>query len=521
MNAAEAVLAPALQFGWGADAALVHAGRTFTYDEVVRLTNRTGHGLRALGVRPGQRVLLMLRDSPEWVCTYLAAMKLGAVAVPLNLRSSAEELAFCLADSQATVAVLDAQFLPLYFRIASKLDPPPALVVHGAVKVPPGTHGLADVAQGQPDDLEPVLLPPDEMAFWIYTSGTTGDAKAAVHRQRDVLLSDAYLRETLGVTRGTRLFATSKLFFAYALGTCLFGAFRLGATSILHGDWPTPPLVRDQVAQHRPDIVFSVPALYRTLLRAGVAGEAPFRTVRTYVSAGEKLPESVYRRWHQATGVPIVEGMGTSETIYMFLTNRRDDSRPGSCGVPAPGAEVRLVDEAGNAFSEADREGMLQVRMDSISDRYWNREEPGLRQEPGIAAPWFSTGDRFTVDAQGRWTHRGRRDDMLKLAGQWVNPADLEERLLALPSIADAAVVGVGDDGDSMRLALYAVPASAVADREGLEQALRTALTARLPELKHPLFVRLVAELPRTASSKVQRFRIRQEAVADVETGRR
>ncbi len=517
MNAADAVLGPALERGLGHAPALIQGERRLTYADVLAAVNRAGHGLRSVGVEPEQRVMLMLKDSPELVCTYLGILKIGAVAVPINLRSSPEELLFFLTDSRARVLVIDAEFLPVYQRIAARLPAPPRIFAHGAAAIPAGMRHFGGLASGQPPHLDAVPLSPDDMAFWIYTSGTTGSAKAAVHLQHDVLLADAYLRDTLGVTAGTRLYATSKLFFAYALGTCLFGALRLGATTILHGEWPTPEGVRGVLKAHRPEVMFSVPTLYRNVLRAGIAGEEPFRSVRTYVSAGEKLPEVLYHRWQEATGVEIVEGFGTSETIYMCFTNRPGDTVPGSAGYPAPGAEVRLVDDTGGTVDRPGAQGVLQVRMASTCDRYWNQQE---RTQAVMAGPWFATGDLFSFDGRGRWTHHGRRDDMLKISGQWVSSSEIEEFVLALPQVADAAVIGVNDEDGLMRLALYAVPAQAGAAVAPLEEAIRTAINERLSVTKCPRLIRFLPELPRTASGKVQRYRLRQEMAAELAQAR-
>jgi benzoate-CoA ligase len=537
MNAADAVLGPSLARGLADAPALVQGSRVLTYGAVLAAANQCGHGLRGLGIGPEQRVLLLMKDSPEWVSAYLGAIKVGAVAVPVNPRSSAEDLLFYLQDSRAQAAVLDLEFLPLYRSIADRLEHPPAVIVHGAAAprgmgaaATRGMHTLEAFYAEQPRELAAVPMPPGAMAFWIYTSGTTGAAKAAVHAHRDVLEADAYLRDTLGVVTGTRLFATSKLFFAYALGTCLFGSFRLGATTVLDSAWPTSESVRETLAAQRPEIVFSVPALYRNVLRAGLAFQPPFRAVRTYVSAGEALPESVFRRWQEATGREIVEGMGTSETIYMFLTNRPGESEPGSAGYPAPGAEVRLVSEEGCPIDTPDREGLLQVRLASTCSGYWNGQAqsgqaPSGQVQSGQAisgaardGDWFATGDLCACDAGGRWWHRGRRDDLIEIGGQRVNPARIEECVLALPEVADAVVTGVAGGvaggaagGGALRLVLHAVPAQAESAGAGLEKTIRRALAGCLPAPQCPPEIRFVRELPRTASGKVQRYRLRQE----------
>jgi 3-hydroxybenzoate/4-hydroxybenzoate---CoA ligase len=514
MNAADAVLGPALQAGMRDSLALIHGKRSLSYGDVVTYVNRAGRGLRALGIGREQRVMLMLKDSPEFVAVYLGAIKIGAVSVPINLRSSPEDLLFYLRDSRARVLAIDVEFLPQYRQIAEQLAEQPIVLVNtqtpaaGIGSFQASMQSLDGLFHGQSAELDYVPMSPDDMAFWIYTSGTTGSAKAAVHLHHDVLLSDAYLRETLGVQAGTRVFATSKLFFAYALGICLFGAFRLGATTILHSEWPTPEAVLEVLKAHQPDVVFSVPTLYRNMLRAGIANQEPFRRVRAYVSAGEKLSESLYSRWKSTTGVEVVEGIGTSETIYMFLTNRPGDSKPGSAGYPAPGAEVRILDDSGHVVMDPGVQGILQVRMASTCDRYWNQQE---RTQAAFLGEWFTTGDLFTLDARGRWAHQGRRDDMLKISGQWVSPSEIEECVLALPAVADAVVIGINDKDGLMRLVLYAVPADAGGGTQETEDAIRLAITEHLSVYKCPRNICFVPELPRTASGKVQRFRLRQE----------
>jgi benzoate-CoA ligase len=463
------------------------------------------------------------------VWAFLGTMKVGAVAVPLTLRAAPEDLRACLRDSQAKAAILDAEFLPAFRAVAEGLPERPIAIVNAPADRAGGVLSLAAFLAEQPDALDAEPMAPDDPAFWLYTSGTTGPAKILAHAQRNVLLADAYLRETLGVTAGMRLFATSKLFFAYALGTCLFGGFRLGATTVLHGAWPTPEGVRDAIAAHRPDIVFSVPALYRSVLRAGLAPAAPFRSVRTYVAAGEALPPDVYRSWRDATGREIVEGMGTSETIYMCLTNRPGDTTAGSAGFAAPGTELRLVDPGGQPIAAPDRPGELQVRMASTSRRTWSPQARVWTELPG---QWFPTGDRFTFDARGRWWHQGRRDDLLRVGERWVNPAELEACALAMPWVADAAAIGVPRPDGTFRLVLYAVPAGAVgvtpaagaAQEAALQNALRRALAERSALDPPGIEVRLVPELPRTASGKVERYRLRQdlarEAAPEREAGR-
>lgn len=506
MNAAEAVLAPALDKGYGPRPALIFRDQAISYEAVLTGINRAGNALRALGVEPEDRVLLMLSDSPEFVYCYLGAIKIGAVAVAINLRAAPHDLLVYLVDSRARVLVIERELIEVYGQIEDQLRHPPRLVVAGGRLR--GGEGLAALAARQPDRLEAMTMSPDDMAFWIYTSGTTGAPKAAVHLHKDVLNAEDYLGGTLGVRHGDRLFATSKLFFAYALGNCLFGAFRLGATSILLDEWPQPEPVARVIGRHRPTIVFAVPTIYRNLLAAGVAMGEGFRRVRHYVSAGERLPEGLWQRWREATGVEIIDGMGTSETIYMLLTNYPGEVRPGSSGKAAPGVAVRLADVEGNPTPPG-ASGILWARIASRCDRYWNQQE---KSQEVFRGAWFRTGDMYRVDADGYWHHEGRHDDLLKISGQWVSPAEIEELLLAELPLREAVVVGTAGEDGLMRLTLFAVGPDAGFDARDLDRRIRQLLTERLSVYKCPKWIRFADAIPRTATGKVLRFQLRQRA---------
>jgi benzoate-CoA ligase len=508
MNAAEAVLAPALALGRGGAPAILWRDRTYTYDQVAAGVNRAGNALRALGVEPENRVLMVLSDTPELVFAYLGAMKIGAVAVAVNVRASSADLLHMLRDSRATVLLIEGRFLPAYEAIRAQVGHPHRVVVHDAEEGEASELGrlIADA----PAALQPVMMTPDDMAFWIYTSGTTGAAKAAVHLQRDVLAAEAYTGGVLGVKPGDVLFGTSKLFFAYALGNCLFASFRLGATTVLYDGWPDAATVAETMRRYRPSVVFSVPTLYRNMMGAGVAASEPsFAGVRHYVSAGEKLPEALWHQWRAATGVEILDGMGTSETIYMLLSNWPGRVKPGSSGTATPGTELRLADAEGRDVAPGEA-GILWARIASRADRYWNARD---KSQEAFQGAWFRTGDMYTVDRDGYWHHQGRFDDMLKISGQWVSPAEIEEVVLAETPCADAAVVGVPDPDGLPRTALFAVPPSGGFDGAALEAEIRRVVSERLSPYKCPKWVRFVNEIPRTATGKVQRFKLRSEAL--------
>ena len=503
MNAADAVLMPAIDRGLGQRAALIWRDRVVSYDDLMARVCQAAHLFTARGLRPDDRVVLLLSDSPDFVACYLGAIKAGGVAVAVSLRGSADDLAHVLEDSAARVLVIDRSLMPIYEAAA------PAgrdgLVVLETDADTTGPTPLGDALDAAETDFPSVARAPDDMAFWIYTSGTTGAAKAAIHRQRDVLVADAFVAEVLGVTSDDILFATSKLFFAYSLGTCLFASLRLGAATVLDDEWPDAPAIADVLDRHRPTIVFSVPTMYRNMLGDGVAAGPAFATVRHYVSAGERLPAALWQRWRDATGVEILDGMGTSETIYMLLTNWPGAVRPGTSGTASPAAEVRLADADGGAVG-AGEPGILWARIPSCCSHYWNRPEVSSAV---FRDGWFCTGDMYVVDRDGYWTHQGRHDDMLKISGQWVSPAEIEEAVTAHTAVREAAVVATETGDELVRTTLFAVGPADGFDAAALEAEIRTAITDRLAPYKCPKWVRFIDQIPRTATGKVQRFRLR------------
>jgi benzoate-CoA ligase len=286
----------------------------------------------------------------------------------------------------------------------------------------------------------------------------------------------------------------------------LFAPLLSGAAAALIDVWPDPAVIAAAVERYRPTLVFSVPTMYRNLLEAGVISAPAFRQVRHYVSAGERLPEELWQRWKQATGVEILDGMGTSESIYMLLSNRPGEVRPGSSGKPVPGVECRLCDSEGAPVARGEP-GILWAKVASRADRYWNAQ---AKSQAVFRGEWFRTGDIYAVDADGYWFHQGRADDMLKISGQWVSPAEIEEVALAQPMLSDACALGLPDADGLPRVALFVVPRAGGADELTLFENLRAAFKRELAPYKVPKWIRCVPEIPRTATGKLQRFRMRE-----------
>ena len=501
MNAADVLLEPALSRGWAGRPALRFRDETVSYAELARNVGRAANALHAAGLGAGERVLLLVDDSPGFVYAYLGAIKAGGVAVALNVRSTPDDLRVVLDDARPRLAIVDWAHRAPFESVARESS---LGVLHARSGSGPACPLRALIA-GQPEPFAAESTAADSMAFWIYTSGTTGRLKAAVHRHRDVLVAERYPREVLGVAPGDLLFSTSRLFFAYALGTVLFGALRLGACALLDDSWPEPGRVADLLARERPSVVFSVPAMYRSLLAAGVVAGEGFGGVRHYVSAGERLPAALYERWRQATGHQILDGMGSSETIYMLLTNRPERVAPGSSGMPAPGAAVRLADASGGAVASGEP-GVLWAKIESCATGYWGRPEDSAA---AFRDGWFRTGDLYRIDNEGFWHHEGRADDMFKVAGQWVSPSEVEELALAEEGVRDAALVAAADRDGLAHATLFVAGPSARFERRRLEERVMAAIAGRLASHKWPRRIQFIEAIPRTATGKIKRYKLR------------
>jgi acyl-coenzyme A synthetase/AMP-(fatty) acid ligase len=345
----------------------------------------------------------------------------------------------------------------------------------------------------------------DAMAVWLYTSGTTGRPKAAVHRHRNLVAGRPYGMDVLGVGPEDRLFATSRLFFAYALGTALLIPLLARASACLRADWPDPDLTRAVLREERPTLFFSVPTFYARLLAAGLPPDT-FRSVRACVSAGERLPAEIYRAWRERFGLEILDALGATETIFMVLASRPGASRAGTTGRPVPGTDVRLLDAEGRPVAPGER-GVLWVRTPSAAAGYWERPDDTRRAFQG---EWFRTGDVYYVDADGDWVHCGRQDDRFKVAGQWVEPAAVEAVALRHPEVLEAGLVGAEEGSGLIKPFLFVVPRDAAGDAARLAAELHERLARETPPHARPREVRVVTELPRTTTGKLQRHRLRE-----------
>ncbi len=495
MNAADHLLGESALARHGARTALLCGEQVLTYAELAADVSRAANALCALDVRPGDRVLLLLRDTPEFAAAWLGAVRAGAVAIGLNSKLTQDEYRYVVADSGARLLITEDVLLPALGPLAAELASVQRLAASATWREQ--LRRAAPQVKSHP-------AKPEDAAFWLYSSGTTGKPKGIVHAHKDVLAAGQVQREVLGLGEGDKVFNTSKLFFAYALENGLLGPLALGATAILHPDWADVDQIHALVARHQPTAVFSVPTFYRRLLALPEGRLAPFRDVRHYVSAGERLPGPVLEGWRKATGREILSAYGMSETFCVAMATPPGASGAQRSGRPLNGVDVRLLGEDGREVALGTA-GVLWIRHPALSSGYANHPQATREQ---FRDGWFCTRDVFVCDAQGYFAHQGRSDELVKVAGQWVQPGDLEEAVLGLPAIAEAACVLVADTDGFERLALFVAPRGT--DGPAAVAAAAAACEAKLPRHKRPKWIVPVAELPRTATGKVQRFKLRE-----------
>jgi benzoate-CoA ligase len=485
--------------------AYLAAGRKITYGELHELANRAGNALADVGIGIEDRVLLFCLDAPEFLAAFWGAIKIGAVPIPVNTLLRAADVLYFLNDSRARAAVVSA---PLLGEIASILGQAPLLRTVLVAGAPPKPHDSFEDALGRASGtLENAATSRDDAAFWLYSSGSTGRPKGAVHLHHDMVVCyETFARQVLGITAADRVFSAAKLFFAYGLGNAGYFPLGAGAEAVLLPDRPTPELVYDVLTRERPTLFFGVPTLYAGMLAVPEAERRyDLSSVRLCVSAGEALPPEIHLRWRDCFGLEIIDGIGTTEMLHIFLSNRPGACRPGSSGIPVPGYEAIIVEEDGRPV-ERGEVGNLRVKGDSAMAYYWNQHD---KTKQVLHGPWLETGDKYRQDDDGYFWFCGRVDDMLKVGGIWVSPFEIEATLLEHPAVLEAAVVAREDDHRLVKPMAFVVAKDPSAASEVLAEELKRFVKAKLAPYKYPRWIELVDELPKTATGKIQRFKLR------------
>ncbi|HEX6684868.1 MAG TPA: benzoate-CoA ligase family protein [Candidatus Limnocylindrales bacterium] len=489
-NAASYLLDRRLEAGDGDRVAVTGPRGTLTYQQLYDLTGRIAGGLAELGVRPEQRVVLFTADSPNMMATILAAMRIGAVPVPVSTMLTPQDLAGVVHDSRAALVVVSPEFA------AAAPDSAP-VVVEGT----PEWDRL--LSAGSVVDLYDTWE--DTVGLWLYTSGTTGIPKAAMHRHAAIrVVCETYGRQVLGIRAGDRVLSVPKMFFAYGLGTSMFFPLSVGASVVLEPARSTPATVTERLREDRPTIFVAGPTFFAAMLNTPVPEEA-LAGVRLATSAGEPLPAPIYQRFLDRYGVQIIDGLGSTEALHIFISNRPGDVTPGTSGTPVPGYRVRLVDDAGEDVPSG-VEGHLLASGDSVAVGYWCRYETTRRVFQG---EWLRTGDFYVCSPEGTYTYLGRSDDMIKSSGMWVSPAEVEARLLQHPDVALAAVVAVPNEAGLDKIVACVVRRP---DTAATAEELIAFCRDGIAHFKCPRTVLFVDELPLTATGKLRRNVIRGQA---------
>ncbi|HEY7517419.1 MAG TPA: benzoate-CoA ligase family protein [Methylomirabilota bacterium] len=479
--------------------------RVLSYADVLELTNRTGNALRDLGIGMEDRVLVLCLDAPEFLGAFWGAIKIGAVPIPVNTLMRGADYLYFLQDSRAKAAVISA---PLLAEAGPVLAGAPQLRHVLVAGGKPGAHLSYEACLEKASSrLEAAPTSRDDAAFWLYSSGSTGRPKGAVHLHHDMVVCyETYARQVLGLGSRDRVFSAAKLFFAYGLGNAGYFPMGAGAESVLSPHRPTPDSVFEILTRHRPTMFFGVPTLYAAMLAVKDAHERwDLSSLRLCVSAGEALPDEIYSRWKERFGVEIIDGIGTTEILHIFLSNRPGAARPGSTGLPVPGYEAIIVDDAGLPVKQGEI-GNLRVKGESTMAYYWNKHE---KTKDTLHGHWIQTGDKYYQDADGYFWYAGRADDMLKVGGIWVSPVEVENTLIRHPAVLEAAVVGHEDTDRLVKPKAFVVLKEPAGAGSGLAEELKGFVKDKIAPYKYPRWIEFVTELPKTATGKIQRFKLR------------
>jgi benzoate-CoA ligase family protein len=476
-----------------AKVAIHSAGNEVTYGALLKLSCGAAQRLLDLGVRREERVLIAAYDSPEWVACFLGAIRVGAVPVPVNpLLQRSEDYVHFVEDSLARVVVVDSH-------------------TEEKLRAAAGEAAILRADLLQPgDEISAAPTRRDDMAFWLYSSGSTGKPKAVVHLQHDIPYTcETYATQVLGIKESDTTFSTTGLFHAYGFGNNLTFPYWVGASTVLHAGRHTPQTVLDTIERHRPTLFFSAPTLYNAILNFEGAKDRDLKSIRHCIAAAEALPAEVWRRWKDAFGLTILDGVGSTEMLHIYCSNRLDDLKPGSSGKPVPGYELKILDDAGKPVKKGEA-GDLYVKGDSALALYWAQHEKSKRS---ILGEWFFSGDRYRVDEDGFYWYEGRSDDMIKVSGLWVSPIEIESALLEHPAVAESAVVGIDLDGFTKIKAFVIARPDAVTG-DSLVAELQEHCKSRLQRFQYPHVIEFVGELPKTVTGKIQRYKLREKEAA-------
>jgi len=482
--------------GRGDKVAFIDDSGSCTYARLAERVDRAANALCALGIEREHRIAIAMLDCVDWVALFLGAIKAGIVPVAMNTLLTPRDYEYQLRDSRARALFVSEPLLKSFEGI--KCPDLRHIVPHSKLRE------LLSKAAGK---FQAASTTCDDMCFWLYSSGSTGAPKGTVHLHSHLIATaELYAKPILGIRESDVAFSAAKLFFAYGLGNALTFPMAVGATTVLMAERPTPDAVFKRLVEKQPTIFYGVPTLYAALLASPGFPEKSQLKLRVCTSAGEALPEGLGKRWTERTGVEILDGIGSTEMLHIFISNRPGEVRYGTTGKPVPGYEVRLVDDQGNVITKPGELGELQISGPTSAIMYWNQRS---RTKSTFQGPWTRSGDKYSFDSQGYYTYGGRSDDMLKVSGIYVSPVEVEAALISHEAVLEAAVVGLEDEQKLVKPKAFVVLKPGQSASDSLKSALQQHVKDKLAPYKYPRWIEFMSELPKTATGKIQRFKLR------------
>lgn len=507
-NVASMLIDRPIQQGLGDRIAILYEDQRWTYEDVYNAVNKTGNMLVKLGVLREQRVLLLLPDCPEYIFTTIGAMKMGAVPVLLNTMLKPKDYLYFLNDSRAIAIVVAKEFLPMVEEILSEAIYLKEVIVVGESSNAKYVNYHQKMSEAS-SELEAVDTTKDDTAFWLYSSGTTGSPKGTIHLHHDMVYAAKYFDAAVTkLTPDDRIFSVSKLFFSYGHVNSLYLPFFSGACVILNSNRPEPNMILETITKYKPTVFFGVPTSYSSILRVVDEAKQSFdlSSIRLFVSAGENLPPNIWERWRGQFDAEICDGIGSTEVGYIYITNMPGEVKSGSSGKLLPGYEAKIVDDNDQEVPTG-QVGNLIVKGEGIAAGYWNKHD---KTGAAFIGKWYMTGDQFSVDEEGYYWYSGRSDDMIKVGGIWVSPTEVENTLSGHPAVEECAVIGQMDQNNLLKSAAFVVLRKGNQESNQLTTELLDYLKAKLAPYKVPRWIYYLDELPKTATGKTQRFKLRE-----------